>query len=353
MKYVNTKFMKRMAACRVRNPAENGSTSLLLPLSFGVSSVTLLYLLDKRLHEKTNRSPKDSSFIHVVFVDMSAIEPGSPSLKYVESVKERFPRHIYWVMRIEEIFDYDNRVCEALQIDSASASPWRWQDNSKSNREKLESYISSLSSATAKSDVLEMLKIRLIVQLAKRHNHPAVLWGDTATKMAEKTLAETAKGRGCFISPQISEGALAYGVLFYYPLRDLLRTELVAHSALITPPLEHLTVSRPSLEGLSAPARKTTLDELITQYFTGVEQTYPNIIANVVNTSGKLKTQESQLGGSSCLLCGMQTEQCLQKLEDLGTNLAKPVTKSVESEDHGKISKDLCHSCERTLLPEP
>lgn len=283
MKYVTTKFMKRMASCRVQAKA-----SFLVPLSFGASSVTLLYLLDKRLHEKASKFTENRYAIHVLHIDMSAVEPGSPTLNLMDNVKQRFPEHKYSVVPIEDIFDYDTRPFEGYQEYEHILSS-HLQDFSGTNKEKLEEYLSSLRSATSRSDALQILRNRLIVQFAKSHSYKTIVWGDTTTKLAEKTLSETAKGRGFSIPLHVSEGASPYGVACHYPLRDLLRKEVMAFSALTHIPLDTLIANQALSESAPAPARSATIDNLMAQYFGPVEETYPNIVANVVNTASKLK----------------------------------------------------------------
>lgn len=285
MKYVNTKFMKRMASLRLRTSAERHNSFLLMPISFGSSSLTLLHLLDKRLREKNNRSNQNEYAIHVLFVDMSTLQYTSPEPNHLEQALERFPSHKYSTVRIEDILDYDVRPFENYQ---EYEELWSSREFSGTNKEKIHSFLSELPSTTSKADVAQILKNRLILQFARAQDITVVLWGDTATKLAEKTLAETAKGRGISIPSQISEGALSLGIASHYPLRDLLRKEVIAFSAFNAVSLTPLIASQSIPEQFHVSAR-TTLDELMSQYFTPVEETYPNIVANVVNTASKLR----------------------------------------------------------------
>lgn len=288
MKYVTTKFMKRMASSHVQDFSQASKPCLLVPISLGVSSVTLLYLLDKRLHEKTSRFSENGHAIHVLYVDISAVEPGSPAPNLLENIVRRFPQHQYSVAPIEDIFNHYTDPFEKYPEYETILSS-QLQDFSGTNRDKLENCLSTLPSATSRSDALQILRNRLIVQFARNHSYKSIVWGDTTTRLAEKTLSETAKGRGLSIPWHISESASSLGVTFHYPLRDLLRKEIVAFSALTPIPLTSLIASQSRAESSPAPARSMTIDDLMAQYFGPVEETYPNIVANVVNTASKLK----------------------------------------------------------------
>ncbi|KAI9790753.1 MAG: cytoplasmic tRNA 2-thiolation protein 2, partial [Peltula sp. TS41687] len=261
-----------------------------VPLSLGPSSVTLLYLLDKRLHERANKFIENGYAIHVLYIDLSTAEPGSPAPSgLLDSVKQRFPEHTYWVVPLEDIFDHDDvRPCEGHQEYESILSSQIRENLAGTNREKLERCLSSISSATSRSDAVQILRNQLIVQFAKSHDHKTILWGDTTTRLAEKTLSETAKGRGFSIPWHLSEGPSPFGVSFHHPLRDLLRKEVMAFAALV--PLSSLIAAgRAPTESIPASARSATIDDLMAQYFGPVEENYPNIVANVVNTATKLK----------------------------------------------------------------
>lgn len=155
-------------------------------------------------------------------------------------------------------------------------------------------------------DILHILRTRLVTSLARRHSCDAVLWGDSTTRLAEKALAETAKGRGFSLPWQTEDGDSPYGVEILYPLRDILKKEIATYVTLDLPtPLAPLCVGYVR-EPKYAPAGKgITVDELMTQYFTVVEGQYPSIVANVVRTVGKLVTEDGVVRLERCRICGL------------------------------------------------
>jgi cytoplasmic tRNA 2-thiolation protein 2 len=218
-------------------------------------------------------------------------------------LRQRFPRHEYSVIPLADLFERGD-ISDASSGLEATSDSTLAQDAPISKEAKLERFISSLPSATSRTDVMRILKIRLLVQTAKSLGCKGILWGDTTTKLAERTLAETAKGRGFSIPWQISDGESPFGMAFYYPLRDLLRKELVAFSERLTPLTPLIAVSSRARESESAPTKNTSIDGLLGQYFASVEENFPNIVANVVRTSDKLSAPAHNHVDPSCSLCG-------------------------------------------------
>ncbi|KAH9828152.1 cytoplasmic tRNA 2-thiolation protein 2-like [Teratosphaeria destructans] len=181
----------------------------------------------------------------------------------------------------------------------------------------------SLDSATSREDATIVLLRKLVVAKAKELNCEAILWGDSTTKLAERTLSETAKGRGSSLPWTVADGESLHGVPFYYPVRDLLTKELISFAALVDPPISDLLATVEVKPIVST--KNTTIDQLMKQYFESVEQEYPSIVANVVKTSGKLKAQ-------ILAEVEMQCEMCDIPLDGQGPEKSR-----------------LCHGCVRTL----
>jgi cytoplasmic tRNA 2-thiolation protein 2 len=150
---------------------------------------------------------------------------------------------------------------------------------------------------------MQILQRRLVVNLAKEHNCEAILWGDSTTRLAERTLAETAKGRGFSLPWIVADGDSPHRTQFYYPMRDLLSKEIEAFASLVAPQLDDLILAEEKKPAVST--KNTTIDELMKQYFESVERDYPSIVANVVKTAGKLELVPLSGIDKQCELCEM------------------------------------------------
>src|ERR1700712_6081819 len=71
--FISTKVVKRMEAFRTRHSTAEEKPKLLLPLSFGISSFSLLEILDRHLHMQKERTRITGYSLHVVHIDQSSI----------------------------------------------------------------------------------------------------------------------------------------------------------------------------------------------------------------------------------------------------------------------------------------
>ncbi|KAL6709163.1 Cytoplasmic tRNA 2-thiolation protein 2 [Coniothyrium glycines] len=297
-RYVHTKCIKRLESFRVNFAAEK-QRKILVPVSFGVSSLTLLHILD--LHLKTQKLKTGRTGFQISVLLIQGPERDLQSELSFRNVQILYPDHEYATSPLHDVFRIlpDDASIRGLlpRTDTASAI---------GPQEQFVSLINSLTSATARADVLTTLKTRLIVEHAKLSGCESVLWGDSTTRLAEKTLTETAKGRGFSLPWQTDDGDSPFGIKFHYPLRDVLKKELVSYIKMAETGLAELvTDSSSTAAQASMSSKNTTIDDLMKQYFESVEENFPSIVANVVRTTSKLKLPADAMLDPPCSLCSM------------------------------------------------
>ncbi|KAI1005010.1 Cytoplasmic tRNA 2-thiolation protein 2 [Podosphaera aphanis] len=305
--YITTKTIKRMETYRVRGSTLQSPKKLLLPLSFGPCSASLLYILDSHLQGQYTKMNKASYELIVIFIDSDVTAANrNQSIERLEQFKARFPRHSYILHGLEESLDVcDMEWMTSHTIDSAK------NPNEKSQAELFQQLIRSMKSATAQADIIAILFIRLLVHIGLKNGCESILFGDSITKLAEKILTETAKGRGYNLPWQILDGPSLHGIGFNYPLRDVLRKELVAFSYLAIPSLQDLILYDLAPCYVSASSKSATIDDLMAQYFESAEENYPSIVANVVRTCSKLKPIEESVR-KICALCQLAIDRGIE-----------------------------------------
>ncbi|KAI5787138.1 hypothetical protein EDC01DRAFT_174710 [Geopyxis carbonaria] len=296
-KFIRSKCVKRMESYKIR-PYGTEIPTFLLPVSFGVSSTTLLHLLDLQLRHQRERVTRTRYKLKIIHIDETILDSSLPSGSHLEKLKERFPdAGEYMVAKLEDIYDF-SEGSEVVEPKNGDIS----------NFDAMQQLILALKSPTSRMDMAGVIKTRLMVAIAKRENCEGILWGDSTTKLSEKTLAETAKGRGFSLPWQISDGPSPYGLKFLYPLRDILKKELVTYtSEIVEPPLMPLCIaysSKPkhSVETATS-GRNITVDELMVQYFESMEEQYPSIVSNVTRTADRLTAVDPD--ATVCKLCGL------------------------------------------------
>ncbi|RMZ71157.1 cytoplasmic trna 2-thiolation 2 [Pyrenophora seminiperda CCB06] len=295
-RYIHTKCIKRLETFRVNFTAEQ-QPRVLVPLSFGVSSVTLLHVLD--LHQRTQKSKTGRTGFAISAVYIEDPEQRVQAEDLLNKVREQYPGHQYASLPLHDVF-------RLVQDDASIRSLVPETQQAASAQEQFVHTINSLTSATARADVLSTLRTRLIVEHAKLTGCESILWGDSTTRLAQKTLSETAKGRGFSLPWHVSDGPSPFGLNFHYPLRDVLKKELVSYIDMAETGLKALVhETSTGATKASTSSKNTTIDHLMMQYFESVEENFPSIVANVVRTTSKLEARTGAPSDPKCSLCSM------------------------------------------------
>ena len=326
-KYVTTKVLKRLEANKIRGGFKEPQKTLLLPVSFGASSITLLHVLDQQLQNRAQQGRHAGYSLHVLFVDQSTILEQVDVRATMEVLNQRYPAHRYTTISLEDCFDY------GLEFKGLSDS----------GEDRLQHMISSMPSATSKVDFIDIARRRLITAFAKKFGNDTILFGDSTTRIAEKTLSETAKGRGVAL-PWLTADGFTEGIHCIFPMRDLLRKEIAAYASMVSPSLTPL-ISEASRQ-VSASSKDTTIDGLMSQYFESVEQNYPSIVANVVRTSGRLNPSATLEACRSCSICGdgISTDSWGGEQQD------SAISSQLVHSNGQETALALCYGCARTAL---
>lgn len=352
MNYVTSKIIKRMDNFKVRGNSKAKQRKILLPLSFGVSSMSLLHVLDQQLRIQTDRTSRTGYKLHVLYIDQSSTDGQAAGSQHLNLIEEKYPSNTFSTILLEDAFAYLDHT-DTLNGSSLGTSDESLNLlNANSNTERLKSFLSSLPSATSKNDMINVLRTRAIVGFAKENGCDYVTWGDTTTRLAEKTLSETAKGRGFSLPWQIADGPSPYGITFNFPMRDLLRKEVLTYATLADPSLTPLTINQSISPQVSASSKDATVDDLMSQYFQSVEENFPSIVANVVRTSSRLEASRQYTaftGNTLCNICGLPVDDYAQGLHGWGGDQEGISDKPAERSAETVQSKIVCYGCARSV----
>lgn len=283
---------------RYRVPAKNGRYKLLLPLSYGLSSTVLLRVLNAQVERQQQKHGGAKFDLYVLIVEPTSISPSNPSTeKRFDLVQERFPMHSYTQVPFHSVFEYDPDIQETM---SGFAGAGFFDDASLSPKDRLDAFRASISTATSKTDVDSILMNRLIIACAKKFGCTGVLWGDSDSRLAAKTLASVAKGRGSSVTWQVSDGMSPSGLEFNFPLRDLFSMELQQYADLYLELHDIIIPDEPTSENVLT--KNLSIDELMMRYVLTQGEKYPGVMANVTRTASKL--QQPSASVPTCTFCG-------------------------------------------------
>lgn len=321
---MNTKVVKRMEAFRVRSLTRGSTRRILLPLSLGPSSTSLLHILSDHLDGQTSKSGRTGYCLHVVHV--SNEESSTLMGDSLSPFRKRYSNHEYSTISLQD--DVESDAIHQGQVNG--------RDQASNQRLDLQALISSTTSSSSRRDLSNICLRNKLVAYAQELGCEAIVWGDTTTSLAEKILSETAKGRGSSLAWVTNDGESPLGIPFYFPMRDLLRKELSPFVGTAGIALGN----RNSEESKSAPAsaKNATIDGLMQEYFESVEENYPSIVANVVRTSSKLRAPKVDPDTARCDCCEMPV-QSAQEHAEVGSDTAAAAVPDAF----------LCHGCHQSL----
>ena len=342
LRYVATKVFKRVEATKIRADFKDVPNRLLLPISLGVSSLSLLHVLDQQIQFNLAKNGRAGFTLHLLFVEQAFEADHSVTKETLRLLQERFPLHAFSVIHLSDIFHYPLAGLNGLFELEAKG-----QDRSPlSNEDRLKHLLSSLPSASSRSDITATLRGRLLSVFAQRHDCFGIVYGDSTTRLAERTLSETAKGRGGSLPWLTADSLSPIGTRIFYPMRDLLKKELLTYTEFIDPPLASLIVpdERPSHGAVSA--KDSTIDSLMSQYFSSVEEKFPSIVANVVRTSGRLLASRTTSTLRSCRICGSPIEN---SVEARAGYQELPPASNGTGHTPSLTEPSLCYGCIRTM----
>ena len=340
VKYVTTKAFKRLEGNNVRSAFNEPPKSLLVPVSLGVTSISLLHILDEQFRAHLKRSGHTNYTLHILFINHSPLNDQIDHRTSIDSLKERFPSHTYTILSLEDVFEYK------LDIEKEILGSQSVNLSTDDKRARLQHLISNLPSATSRADITTILRQTLTTEFAKHHGCEIILYGDSTTRLAERTLSEIAKGRGGLLPWLTADGLLTSGLRMAYPMRDLLKKEITTFAAMISPPLTPLIRDNGSTRQASVSSGSTTIDKLMCQYFESVETNYPSIVANVVRTSSKLKASATNSNTLSCNICQLPV---IKQSHDWGGDQNSALHSSTDVDTALEHVAAICYGCARSI----
>ena len=294
------KAMKRIDPLNNRRLSGLEQCNLLLPMSFGPSSLALFYLLDKRLNrQRQSQGPR--SFRLLVYHVRSATEGDEVSgLEKLQTLHKHYPDHDYLSTPLESVLFSQ---CPGETTPLSFENGLRGQPGHE-NGLGLAELMPIQRSEYLKSGMINAVRTRLILATAQAHGCDCVAWSSSATRLAEKALTEVANGRGLGVPFHLCNDTTLHGLRMTYPMRDLLQKEIVHFIDMAVPdPIARLSTDAFATDTRNA--AKATIGGLMHDYILSAEGSYPSIVANVVKTTGRLVSPVGTKDGGFCQLCAL------------------------------------------------
>ncbi|EGC44496.1 conserved hypothetical protein [Histoplasma capsulatum var. duboisii H88] len=324
--FIGSKVVKRMEKYRPQNAPKNRQRKLLLPLSYGISSSTLLHILNLQLERQISSGLGRRAYdIHVLNVGTCE----QSDRHRLGLFREAYPLHTYTQVPLHSIFKHDTTIKDVI---SEYGGPEFVDDPSKTDQERLDIFRLSLSTATARADIDGILLTRLVVAIAKEQDCDGILWGDSDTRLASKALSNVAKGRGFSVPWDVCDGMSPWGIQFNFPCETSSNLNYL-------PTLHWRSQNRLMLS--------TQNVHLLAHYVETQGQKYPGVMANIVRTIDKLQPQSADTG-HKCMLCGMPVDYSGEDPAIIGGQGSSQYT--LQDWRERPAASTLCYGCARTRL---
>ncbi|XP_060080255.1 cytoplasmic tRNA 2-thiolation protein 2-A-like [Ylistrum balloti] len=304
MVYVTHKFRATIGKSKLVRDGEK----VLVAYSGGPSSSCLLHLitegLSQRAHKKLRFTPG------IVFIDESAVldnlvQDGVADKERIAELMENvgYPCHTRY---LEEALclDQDGLLPKAdlsslTEADQSSFCTAAIHSNSLDRaRTEIKSLFSSIKSLTAREDMLNKLRQRLLMEVAKVQGYSKVMTGHCGTRLAVNLLSDISQGRGSHVAMDTAFSDTRYpDIMFVRPIRGFSSKEVAMYNALHGVESVFLpTLTTKTHEGSS-------IEHLTEAFVTGLQADYPSTISNIMRTGEKLSTEKKEGENCHCALC--------------------------------------------------
>ncbi|KAK7207610.1 hypothetical protein BZA70DRAFT_271771 [Myxozyma melibiosi] len=356
VRYIRGKERKQMAPYKVTYPPRSSSPTppvrLLLALSLGASSVALLEMLVEHLRDQIETHRGATGFaVTAVHVDCSSVSAYSRSpAAAIDELRDKFgdictfdiiPLDDFLLNSSDELGVFSH----GPDLESYSfTSPAAADDTEALPHTVKSDILDKVRDRTSKRDLLSTIIKTLVVCAAVKHDSPTLLFGDTMSRLAERVLSLTAKGRGASIPASISDNySISESVVQLFPMREIMRAEAGEYAAM-QGFAEYII--KPAVTP-AAVLRMMTIDDLLVNYFREIEAGFPSIVSTVVRTADKLKDTTAEMD-MACAICGVKCASEPEKwLQNITVNTSA-VENPQEPSDSDTLTKDkdiLCYGC--------
>lgn len=338
-----------------------GTQKVLLPLSFGASSLVLFDMIASLLQEQ-NLAHKGKQGFELVVLHLKEPKLSNSSIPENDFIEFKQLASRYSPVNIvyHEV-DLNKYVIDPILALSVSNQFEVFAKELQNTQSKsIKDFLEECATRSLQEDLLNVFKTEIIKHFATSVSCNTIIYGHSLTRLANEVISLTVKGRGLTIHDSVINKTITYHnseLHIIFPLRDILKAEVLA-IILFDENLQKflLQEAKPG----SRLAKNMTVLDLTTQYFDNLDATgYVSTSSTVVKTAEKLGgPKEPELG--QCEVCGSSIHHQPQKwLSDITVSTAAPLVTELEENYAREYSEpdseeigarlQVCYGCTVTL----
>ncbi|XP_061601325.1 cytoplasmic tRNA 2-thiolation protein 2 [Cololabis saira] len=166
----------------------------------------------------------------------------------------------------------------------------------------LQQLLGSVTTLTARQDLLSTLRQHLLVHTARSQGYSKLMLGDNCSRLAVKLLSSISLGRGAQLAQDTGYSDSRYGdIVSVRPMREYSSKEIAFYCRLFNVP----SVSTPGLD--TKAGEKASIQRLTESFVTRLQADFPSTVSTIYRTSEKLQVSCSSSSPAArrtcCLLC--------------------------------------------------
>lgn len=293
-------FTHKFRACLGKSKLMKTGDQVLVAHSGGQASSAMLHLIKEGLEEDNKKLLKYSPA--VLYVDEGVVleqtmEERLALCKRIVTLAlwSGFPVYITTLEMVYKVVD--GSVPEvALTIKAGDQVDHLPTDSALEQR--LKDLFMSVTSLTAKEDLLLRLRHQMICKIGEKLNMTKVFMGDSGTRLSVRLLADMAQGRGAQLTEDTGfSHNWGSQVLVLRPMREFVAKEIAMYNNIC------------QIESVAIPALGTKTDHrasisrLTEQFVRGLQLDFPSTVSTVFRTGDKLCSNTQLIPENKCILC--------------------------------------------------
>ncbi|KAJ3132392.1 Cytoplasmic tRNA 2-thiolation protein 2 [Geranomyces variabilis] len=323
-------------------PLSDGA-SVLVAVSGGPSSCCLLEAM-KRFHAidpAMPRKPRKFAKVIVCYVDPSAVLGYPEKAGQIAEAAAAADFECVTVTLESMFLNPDESDPGVVNVDgpSTEATLVKSATSSLSPKARLQQCFQSLGTATAKEDMIDLLTNKAILRAARRAGCTLVLRGDTSTRMAVNTVAQTSKGLGFAMPIEMADRPTwPADIEVVRPLRDLSAKQI----AIFNRAAKVETFVTPGVtSGMPA---KASIDRLTEAFVVGLVKDFPMTVNTVLRTAMKVRTECEDKETLRCSFCDGPMQEDSQDWRTKHT--VTQLQPTLLQEESLPVASVLCYGCQ-------
>lgn len=293
-------FTHKFRACLGKSKLIKANDGVLVAHSGGQASSAMLHLIKEALEEDNKKKLRYVPAI--LYVDEGVVlDQGIGErlalCKEIVSLAAWTSFPVY-VTTLEMVYKLEDSNPQDIVLAMKSGESIERLPTDPALEQRLKDLFTSVTSLTAKEDLLLRLRHQIICKVAEKFGLAKVFLGDSGTRLSVRLLADIAQGRGAQLTEDTGfSHNWGSQVVVLRPMREFVAQEIAMYNN-----IHHIeSVTIPTLA--TKTDHRSSIARLTEQFVRGLQLDFPSTVSTVFRTGDKLCTSPQVSSENKCALC--------------------------------------------------